>query len=294
MSQESRAVTELGQYLQARRARITPSDVGLKPGPGIRKTPGLRREEVAVLAGISADYYTRLERGKETRPSAAVVDAVARALRLDAVEQDYLRGLADPAVRQLAERVARPCQTVAPGLALMLETLRPLPAQVINRSYELLAANPSGRHLFPGLEAWPPAQRNLARYICRHPLAREVFADWEGQVRATASGLRSLLGANPDAPDLTDLVTELLDTSSDFARCWDRHELLGYTDKKRTFRHPQVGNIALGCQALRPVGGLGQYLLTYFAEPGSPDHDALVLLDLAARTDEAIAQRATP
>jgi len=281
MSEESQAGTEFGRYLQARRARINPADVGLNPGPGARKTPGLRREEVGVLSGISADYYTRLERGKETRPSRAVIDAVARALRLDEVEQDHLHGLAGPAVRHLAERVAVPSRTVSPGLTLMLESLRPLPAQVINRSYDLLGANPSGLHLFAGLDSWPASERNIARYICLHPMARDVFADWDDQLRSTASGLRTLLGANPDAPDLTNLVDELLCKSSDFAKLWERHEVLGYSNSHRTFRHPQVGVISLGCQALRPVGGLGQYFVTYFADPGTPDHDALVLLNMA-------------
>jgi transcriptional regulator with XRE-family HTH domain len=190
----------------------------------------LRREEVAVLSGISADYYTRLERGKETRPSPAVIDAVARALRLDEVEQDHLHGLAGPAVRHLAERVAIPSRAVSPGLLLMLETLRPLPAQVISRSYDLLAANPGGLHLFPGLASWPPPERNMARYTCLHPLARELIADWDHQMRTTVSGLRTLLGANPGAPDLTGLVDELMTKSSDFARLWQGHEVLGYSD----------------------------------------------------------------
>jgi len=287
MAQESHAATEFGRYLQARRAAISPADVGLNPGPGTRKTPGLRREEVAVLSGISADYYTRLERGKETRPSPAVIDAVARALRLDEVEQDHLHGLAGPAARHLAERVAIPSRAVSPGLLLMLETLRPLPAQVISRSYDLLAANPSGLRLFPGLASWPASERNMARYTCLHPLARELSPDWDYQMRATVSGLRTLLGANPDVPDLTNLVHELLSKSSDFARLWQRNEVLGYSDSHRVFRHPQVGVISLRCQALRPVGGLGQYLLTYFADPGTPDHDALALLNISADENQA-------
>jgi transcriptional regulator with XRE-family HTH domain len=287
MSEESHAGTEFGRYLQARRARINPSDVGLSPGPGVRKTPGLRREEVAVLSGISADYYTRLERGKETRPSPAVIDAVARALGLDEVELDHLHGLAGPGARHLAERVPVPSATVSAGLTLMLATLRPLPAQVINRSYDLLAANPGGLRLFPGLDSWPAEHRNMARYICLHPSARALFPDWDKQLRGTVSGLRTLLGANPGAPDLTNLIDELRAQSSDFAALWQRYEVLGYSDSDRTYRHPEVGVIALRCQALRPVGGLGQYLLTYFAEPGTPDHDALVLLDLSSSGDHA-------
>jgi len=289
MSQEAHAATELGRYLQARRAKVSPADVGLTPGPGTRKTPGLRREEVAVLSGISADYYTRLERGKETRPSPAVIDAVARALGLDEVEQDHLHGLAGPAARHLAERVAIPSRAVSPGLLLMLETLRPLPAQVISRSYDLLAANPGGLHLFAGLAGWPAPERNIARYTCLHPLARGLFADWDYELRATVSGLRTLLGANPGAPDLTGLVNELMAKSSDFARLWQGQEVLGYSDSYRIFRHPRVGTVSLGCQAVRPVGGLGQYLITYFAHPGTPGHDALVLLDIGPDGSQASA-----
>jgi transcriptional regulator with XRE-family HTH domain len=296
MSEAPRAGTEFGRYLQARRTKVNPADVGLNPGPGPRRTPGLRREEVAVLSGISADYYTRLERGKETRPSPAVIDAVARALLLDEVERDHLHGLAGPAARHLAERVAIPRRTVSPGLLLMLETLRPLPAQVISRSYDLLAANPGGLHLFAGLASWAAPERNLARYTCLHPLARELFADWDYELRATVSGLRTLLGANPGAPDLTDLVSELMTKSSDFARLWQKNEVLGYSDSYRVFRHPRVGALSLGCQAVRPVGGLGQYLVTYFADPGTPDHDTLVLLaaTISSLKDRNLCHRASP
>ncbi len=274
--------TELGRFLRARRTQVTPAEVGLTVGTGLRRTPGLRREELATLAGISVDYYTRLERGKETRPSPSVVDALARALRLNEDEHEHLRDLAVRAARHAPEPPAVPSQSVRPGIKLLLESLRPNPAYVISRTMDVLAYNPSGLRLFAGMESWPVKQRNLARYVFLHPAARDLFDDWDNQVRGCVARLRALAGTDPDAPDLAHLVGELLLKSREFARLWERYEVKGHSHGHKTFHHPEVGSLTLGYQSMQLDGTPGHRMITYYAEPGTPDHDAMVLLDLTA------------
>ncbi|MFF5468771.1 helix-turn-helix transcriptional regulator [Streptomyces achromogenes] len=272
---------ELGRFLRARRTRTSPQRVGLTVGPGLRRTPGLRREELATLAGISVDYYVRMERGKETRPSPAVLDALARALRLDDQEHQHLRELAARAARYAPGPPPVPSRTVRPHLKLLLESLRPNPAYVISRSMDVLAWNPGGLALYAGLEDWPAGHRNLARYLFLHPAARDLFPDWDRQVTGCAARLRAIAGTAPDAPDLTNLVGELLLKSGDFARLWERYEVAGRKPAQKTFHHPRVGTVTLTCQTMHLDGTPGQRIGVYTAEPGTPDHDALLLLDTA-------------
>ncbi|MET8274942.1 helix-turn-helix transcriptional regulator [Streptomyces sp. NPDC005146] len=273
---------ELGRFLRARRTQTSPQSAGLTPGPGIRRTPGLRREELATLAGVSIDYYTRLERGKETRPSPGVVDALARALHLDDDEHHHLRELAVRAARYAPEPPPPPSRTVRPHLKLLLETMRPNPAYVVSRSMDLLAWNPGGLALYAGLADWPAKQRNLARYLFLHPTARELFPDWETQVRTCVAGLRAQAGTNPDAPDLTHLVGELLLKSPDFAKLWERYDVVGRKKIQKTFHHPQIGILTLSGQSMHLEGTPGQRLGAYTAEPGTSDYDAMLLLDMTA------------
>ncbi|MFF9094453.1 helix-turn-helix transcriptional regulator [Streptomyces sp. NPDC014802] len=271
---------ELGRYLRARRTQTSPEHVGLTVGTGIRRTPGLRREELATLAGISIDYYVRLERGKETRPSPAVLDSLARALRMDDQEHQHLRELAARAARYVPEPPPAPGRTVRPHLRLLLESLRPNPAYVISRSMDVLAWNSGGLALYAGLDDWPLKQRNLARYLFLHPAARDLFPDWERQITGCVARLRAVAGTAPDAPDLTGLVGELLLKSPDFAGLWERYEVTGRKPARKTFRHPRVGTLTLTSQPLHVEGTPGQRLGVYTAEPGTPDHDALLLLDM--------------
>ncbi|MFC9324048.1 helix-turn-helix transcriptional regulator [Kitasatospora sp. NPDC057015] len=273
---------ELGRFLRARRTQTSPQSAGLTPGPGLRRTPGLRREELATLAGVSIDYYTRLERGKETRPSPAVVDALARALRLDDAEHLHLRELAVRAARYLPQPAPVPSRTVRPQVRLLLETVRPNPAYVASRSMDVLAHNPGGLALYAGMTDWPAARRNIARYLFLHPVAREVFPDRANQIRGCVARLRALAGTDPDAPDLTQLVGELLLKSPDFAGLWERYEVTGRRHTTKTFHHPQVGTITLDFQGMALEGTPGHRMGIYTAEPGTPDHDAMLLLDMTA------------
>ncbi|WP_327725408.1 helix-turn-helix transcriptional regulator [Streptomyces europaeiscabiei] len=279
--------TELGRFLRARRTRVTPGDVGLPAASGMRRTPGLRREELATLAGISIDYYARLERGTETRPSPSVIDALARALLLGEAEHQHLRELAASADGHVAASATVPSRSVPPGTDLILESLRPNPAYVVGRTFELLAANPGGLHLFAGIEDWQGEQRNLARYVFLHPAARELWDDWDGAVRSCVAWLRGLAGIEPDAPDLALIVDELLSKSPEFARMWERYDVQGNTSGRHTYHHPDVGELNLGYQGMTLNGTTSQHLVVFYAEPDTPEYDAMVLLDKAAQDKAA-------
>ncbi|HWG24081.1 helix-turn-helix transcriptional regulator [Actinospica sp.] len=272
---------ELGRFLRARRAAVTPAELGLPSGSGTRRTPGLRREELAAVAGVSIDYYIRLERGKETRPSPSVLDALARALRLDAEETAYLRNLAEQAARGMAAD-PRPAasRNVRPTLLRMLEAVRPCPAYVIGRTNDVLAANPGGTYLMPGMADWPARQRNTIRYTFLHPYARDLWPDWETKARACVAHLRAVVGSAPDTPDLVALVGELVVKSPDFSRMWERYDVrkVGYGQK--TFIHPEVGTITLSHEVLEVVRTQDLRMVVYSAEPDTADYDAILLLDM--------------
>ncbi|GAA1953208.1 helix-turn-helix transcriptional regulator [Catenulispora subtropica] len=273
--------SELGIFLKARRAQVRPEDVGLPSGTGIRRTPGLRREEVAILAGVSVDYYTRLERGKETNPSPAVLDALARILRLNRDEHRHLHTLTENAaspVRQ-AERRSR-TRTVREGPLLMLDMVRPNPAYVVSRTNDVLAANPSGLALFPGLADWPARQRNITRYVFLHPAAKELYPEWDKLVPKSVAFLRARAGDDPDDPELVRLIGELVVKSPEFARLWERYELCLHGQGTKAFHHPDVGAMTLEYEAMELPNTGGQRLVVYCTVPGTPDHDAVTLLDM--------------
>jgi transcriptional regulator with XRE-family HTH domain len=283
--QTDSAQTELGRFLRARRERIRPDDVGLPGGTRTRRTPGLRREELATLAGVSIDYYTRIERGKETRPSPAVVDALARALRLDDEERDFLRALAAQAARRAPEPRPMPPRTVRPSVRLLLETLRPNPAYVLSRTNDMLATNPGGMRLMPGIAEWPARQRNSIRYTFLHPSARGLWPHWEHKAKACVAHLRAVAGRDPDAPDLAGLVGELIVKSADFSKLWERYDVRTLGEGEKDFRHPDVGPMTLTNEVLTLGRTDSQRLVVYMAAPGTPDHDAMTLLDRADIND---------
>jgi transcriptional regulator with XRE-family HTH domain len=277
----------LGEFLRARRARLRPADVGLPPGTGLRRTPGLRREELAALAGLSIDYYIRLEQGKETNPSGAILDGLARALRLDDEEHEHLYALANhTAGRTVPRRAAAGRRVVRPGIHRLLETVRPCPAYLLSRTSDVLAANPEGLALFAGITDWPVERRNTIRYTFFHPAARDLFADWDKWAAATAAHLRSLVAADPDDQDLAALVGELTAAGTEFTELWECYDVRHRRGEDKSFHHPQVGDLTLTYEVLH-VGDDGQRITVYQAVPGSRDHDAMTLLSLLTRTAPA-------
>jgi transcriptional regulator with XRE-family HTH domain len=271
---------ELGDFLRTRRAKLRPGDVGLPPGHGSRRTPGLRREEIAALAGLSIDYYIRLEQGKEANPSGPILDGLARALRLNEEENTHLYALANHAAGRTARGSLPASRVVRPGVRQLLEAVRPCPAYVLTRTSDLLAANPEALVLFPGLADWPPERRNTIRYTFFHPTARELFADWDRSAETIAAHLRSLAADTPDDPDVSALIAELLDGSPEFTRLWQRHDVRQRRGQAKPFRHPQAGEFTLTNEVLYLADG--QRMSVYQAEPGSRDHDALTLLSMIA------------
>jgi transcriptional regulator with XRE-family HTH domain len=272
--------TALAAFLRARRARVRPEDVGLPVGVGLRRTPGLRREELAALAGVSVDYYIRLEQGKETNPSSAVLGALASALRLDDDARAHLFALADHVARRRPVHQP-PDRAVTASMRLLLENLRPCPALVLSRTSDVLAANPEGLALYHGMAEWPRARRNTIRYMFRHPDAPALFGDWRSSAAGAVADLRTVLATDPDAPDVSALVAELSAASPEFAALWERHDVRHKSGAQKVFHHPAVGTVSLAWEVLRSGDGSTR-LTVHQAAPGTPDHDALSLLAIAA------------
>lgn len=276
--------SELGEFLRARRARLRPSDVGLPAGLGTRRTPGLRREELAAVAGVSIDYYIRLEQGKETNPSGQVLNGLAEALRLNDEERAHLYALANRAAGRATAR-AGSSRTVRPGIKQLLETVRPYPAYVLSRTSDVLACNPEGLALFYGLADWPAARRNTIRYMFLHPLSRELLPGWEKSATQIAAHLRALAAEFPDDPSLLGLLDELRSSSADFRRLWARHDVRHRRGERKAFHHPRVGDFTLTTEVLYLEDG--QRMTLYQAKPGTRDHDAMTLLSMIAAAEGA-------
>ncbi|MEO3809083.1 helix-turn-helix transcriptional regulator [Sphaerisporangium sp. B11E5] len=259
----------LGDFLRARREVTSPHSVGLIDA-GRRRTPGLRREEIAMLAGVSTDYYIRLEQGRERRPSEQVLGALARALNLDGVATDHLFELAHPRPR----RPARRAEPVGPGLLSILRGLDHTPAFVLGRWMDVLAANRMTRALYDGLDH----NDNLLRLTFLNPESRGFYVDWEVAAGTKAALLRGLAGTDPDDPYLPELVDELCDRSDEFRRIWARHDVDVRGDEDKRFHHPLVGDITLTIERLFVGKHSGQQLVVFQAEPGSPSEHALGML----------------
>jgi transcriptional regulator with XRE-family HTH domain len=280
----------LGAYLRARRELVRPEDAGLRV-TGVRRTPGLRREEVATLAGISADYYLRLEQGRDRNPSGQVLDAIARVLGLDATATAYLHGLAGTsagAARSTpGSRTRRSVRTerVPIGTLQLLEVVG-LPAFVENRAFDVLAANPLATALAPGMRAG----ENRLRTMFLSRTDQDRFPDWEDQMGGMVAAFRSAIGTDVDDPAITTLVGELSLGSEDFRRLWARHDVRPLAGGAVRMWHPEVGELELRREKLGIGGTDGQLLVLHHAEPGSPSARALALLgSLAATTAGAAA-----
>ncbi|MFG3050030.1 helix-turn-helix domain-containing protein [Kitasatospora sp. NPDC048239] len=272
---------DLGEFLRARRARLLPEDVGLPTYGGQRRVPGLRREELAQLAGVSAGYYTRLEQGQSPNASDAVLDAVARVLRLDIDERAHLYALARP-VERPRRRAARP-ERARPTVQMMVESLRDVPALVFGRFLDILAWNPMAHALLAGhldlTAPQRPADRpNLARMLFLDPHVRELFADWPRQVRGVVADLRLIAGRHPDTPELAALVGELSLASEEFARLWASHAVFCPGSDTRGYQHPVVGPLELTTEYLSLPKDEEQRVAVYTAAPGSASEAGLRLL----------------
>lgn len=244
----------LGEFLRSRRARIAPKQVGLPGGTGRRQTPGLRREELAALAGVSVDYYTRLEQGRDTNPSPAILDALAGALGLDRDERAHLRDIARHTAAPAPALERHPVQA-RPGLLQLLETVRPTPAYVLSPTSDLLAANAEGLRLLTGIGDFPPRRRNLVRYVFTHPAARRVFASWQRMAEDCVAHLRTVEAADPGSPALAAMVAELSDESTDFALLWRRYDVRVKSGARRAFDHPEAGRFELTSEILTAADG---------------------------------------
>lgn len=269
--------TDIADFLRSRRARITPDEAGLPADGRIRRVPGLRRDEVARLAGVSTEYYTRLEQGRGGNPSPEVLDALARALRLDTAESEHL---ADLLTRRPAAARHAPSgpQRVRPGIHLLLQTLDHVPAFVLGRRTDVLASNRLARALLTDFDALPATRRNMARYYLLDPEARERAVDWEQLAAETVAMLRLEAGRYPHDRQLADLVGELTLRSPEFTTWWNDHRVLRRTHGTKRYRHPVAGDLVFSYEALQPPGDQDQTLCVYTVEPGSPSAQALQLL----------------
>ncbi|MGW6954088.1 helix-turn-helix transcriptional regulator [Streptomyces chartreusis] len=269
------ATDGLGDFLRTRRARITPQDAGLPLSMGIRRVPGLRREEVALLAGVSAEYYERLERGRTKNVSASVLDSVARVLRLDAAERDHLYALAAPS---RSRRTRTAAVRLRPGLRRALESVTDVPALVLGPRQDLLAINDLGAAFYAGLDLLPPGRRNMVRYLFTVDAARELYDDWAGTARTVVAELRRYAGTHPHDPELTDLVGDLAVRDLDFRCWWAEHDVHLRSHGSKCYHHPIVGDLELGYEAMTPVGEPELIFGTHTVEAHSPSAEALALL----------------
>ncbi|GAA3629954.1 helix-turn-helix transcriptional regulator [Kineosporia mesophila] len=268
---------ELGDFLRARRNRLHPHDVGLEPG-GRRKVSGLRREELALLAGLSTDYYQRMEQGREVRPSDDVLDALAGALGLDDEERRHLFGLAHAARRPVPTHPDRGPEHVPESTRRLLR-LMDTPALVLGRHLDLLAWNPMAQALFGDPADHAPDRLNMLLLLFDHTLTRErTCPGWEQQALDYIAMMRSAVGSDPTHPRATAIVGELSIRSDDFRRLWARHDVRESVSGTKTFRVPEVGDIALDWDTYPLPGNPGPVMLVFTAEPGSADADRLQLL----------------
>ncbi|MHA5053230.1 helix-turn-helix transcriptional regulator [Streptomyces sp. SD15] len=279
--------SDIREFLASRRAKITPQQAGLPAYGGNRRVPGLRREEVALLAGVSIDYYVRLERGHLAGASEEVLDAVANALQLDDAERAHLYDLARAAAQRPGRRSRRSRGPLPDSVLRVVNSMTDVPAFIRNGRLDILAANNLGRALYSPLftdDAARPA--NIARFQFLDFTGRDFFPDWEESVNTTVALLRTEAGRAPHDSDLTGLVGELVTRSEEFRTAWAKHNVRLHHTGRKSFRHPAVGVITLGFDAMELPAQPGLTLTAYSAAPGTPDHDALQLLATWAATEQ--------
>jgi hypothetical protein len=268
---------EVRDFLTSRRAKITPDEVGLT-SYGPRQVPGLRREEVATLAGVSVDYYNRMERGNLAGVSEGVLEAVAGALRLDQAERVHLFDLARASKDRATGRRRSPAKrTVGPSIEWMIDAMTGAAAFVVNSRQDILAVNHLGRAFYtPMFESSAPA--NMARFTYLDPRAKDFFADWNRTAKECVAALRTQAGRYPFDRDLSDLVGELSTQCEEFAALWATHNVRLHRKAEKYFHHPVVGDLTLRYDRLAVVGEPGLEIFAYMAEPGSPSAEAFNFL----------------
>ncbi|MBG6090442.1 helix-turn-helix transcriptional regulator [Actinomadura viridis] len=275
--------TPLGEFLRARREGLKPQDVGL-PEYGRRRVKGLRREEVALLAGMSSDYYVRLEQGRESSPSPQVIEAVARALLLDGEAADHLRRLAQPRELRFRRHVQ---EQVSPQLVQLMDGFAHSPAFALGPALDILAGNAMADALH---EAFSPAD-NLARMVFCDPAGREFYQEWERAAHSCVAELRAAYGHDPDNARIAEVVADLSAQSPEFADLWGRHDVKSKSQEGKLLRHRRVGDLHIQFSALTVNGAPHQQLVVYQAEPASPT--AIAFQRLAGRAGAPRAQGVT-
>jgi transcriptional regulator with XRE-family HTH domain len=284
------AASELSQFLTSRRAKVTPEQVGL-PTSGQRRVPGVRREEVASLAGVSAEYYKRMERGNATGASDAVLEALADALRLDDAERAHLFDLARAASPLAPRRRRRPVQQrVRPAVQRILDSIGS-PATVSNMRCDYLAANPLGRALYAPLFESREQPPNSARFTFLDPAAQEFFVDWEKAAKDLVAALRSMAGRNPYDRALSDLVGELSTRSDAFRTWWAAHNVRYHQTGTKRLHHPVGGDLEVSYEVMELAADAGLRLAIFTAEPGSRSEEALNLLASWAATPDQLQEQ---
>lgn len=275
---------EVGDFLRTRRNRITPEQAGILPGSR-RRVPGLRREEVAMLVGVSVEYYARMERGELRGVSSEVLDSLARTLRLDEAETDHLHALAEASGPQPARRRKKAEQPFRPSLQRFIDAIA-MPVWVRDRRMDFVAGNPMGRALYKPLLEDPASRGNTARFIFFSPASRIFFPDWEESATNIVASLRTYAGQSPRDKHLTDLIGELATRSDDFRVRWAAHDVRHHRTGIKRIHHPEVGDLELVYEAMDFPANPEWFMFGYTAQPGTPSEDRLALLGSLAASDQ--------
>ncbi|CAM5478798.1 MULTISPECIES: helix-turn-helix transcriptional regulator [Streptomyces] len=268
---------ELGNFLRKARSQVDPEQAGLPPDSRTRRVPGLRREEVARLAGVSTDYYARLEQGRPIAPSPGVVAALCRALGLDEAGRTYLHDLVGVTAAP-SRRPGRSARRLRPGLHQLIDALDGEPVLVLDRRSDVLAANRMAKALFTDFDQMPVRHRNYARWMFLSEESRSLFVDWEDQARAAVESLRLEAGRDADDRATNDLIAELREKSTEFDHWWEKHRVHQRTHGSKRLHHALVGELTVEYETLTLPGDPDTTLFVYTAEPGSASRQALDLL----------------